>query len=191
MPDSAIKRCTKCGQDKPPTEFFQQATARDGRSPWCKACRSEQARKNRADRPEMMRAYNRRYQETHGEVIRERWHLHREANLEAERERDRLYYLANREAFRERNRRLYESRKAQVLAHYGEACACCGTTEKLSIDHVRSVGGHHRKSSAQAGAQLYRWLIKQGFPEGYQTLCIPCNCSKGRAERCILDHTEG
>jgi hypothetical protein len=192
MPDTATKRCPKCEQVKPLDDFYRQTRSRYGRQSWCKVCRSDQMRKKRVEQPEMMRAASRRYQAAHGDVIRERWRLHREANLEAEREREHLYYLASQEAIRERNRRLYEGLRAQVLAHYGEACTCCGSTEKLSIDHVRSIGGHNRKNStASRGAKLYRQLIKQGFPGGYQTLCTRCNSSKGRGERCILDHTEG
>jgi len=35
---------------------------------------------------------------------------------------------------------------------------------------------------------LDRWLIKNGFPEGFQTLCRPCNGSKGDGDRCKLNH---
>lgn len=37
---------------------------------------------------------------------------------------------------------------------------------------------------------MYRWLIKNGFPEGFQTLCWPCNRSKGNRQVCQLDHEE-
>jgi len=33
-----------------------------------------------------------------------------------------------------------------------------------------------------------RWLVKNGFPEGFQTLCRPCNVSKKRGTRCRLKH---
>jgi hypothetical protein len=35
---------------------------------------------------------------------------------------------------------------------------------------------------------FYRWLVRQGFPDGYQALCNSCNLSKGPSERCSLDH---
>ena len=77
--------------------------------------------------------------------------------------------------------------RAAVLGHYGTACACCGAAERLSIDHVEGNGARHRqelfggKSSSQ---RMYRWLVKQGFPDGFQTLCLPCNQSKGNGREC-------
>jgi hypothetical protein len=31
---------------------------------------------------------------------------------------------------------------------------------------------------------MYRWLRDNGFPEGFQMLCLSCNDSKGTGERC-------
>ena len=35
---------------------------------------------------------------------------------------------------------------------------------------------------------FYGWLIANGFPPGYQTLCRPCNASKADSPACRLDH---
>lgn len=69
--------------------------------------------------------------------------------------------------------------RAAVLTHYGYRCLCCGeTTEKfLSIDHVKGGGCIHRKSLGSS-TRLYSWLIKEGFPEGFQVLCHNCNFAK-------------
>jgi hypothetical protein len=37
----------------------------------------------------------------------------------------------------------------------------------------------------------YRWLRDNGFPEGFQILCLSCNDSKGTGERCTLAHIDG
>jgi NAD-dependent SIR2 family protein deacetylase len=69
-----MKRCTKCGEDKPPVEFRRDRSRRDGRYPQCKAC-EEEWRKSNAERlkayhrawnranPEKKRAHDRRYRE--------------------------------------------------------------------------------------------------------------------------------
>jgi hypothetical protein len=76
-----------------------------------------------------------------------------------------------------------------VFAHYGTACACCGTTEDLSIDHVNGGGSQHREElNCKGGVHFYFWLIDRGFPEGYQTLCVPCNSSKADGPSCRLVH---
>jgi hypothetical protein len=74
-----------------------------------------------------------------------------------------------------------------VLDHYGRSCRCCSVTEQLTIDHVNGDGAEHRKTVN--GAQLYRWLVENDFPEGFQTLCFNCNASKRAGPRCLLDHS--
>jgi len=81
--------------------------------------------------------------------------------------------------------------KRRVLEHYGTACACCGATEDLTIDHINGDGKAHRDELGNpSSSTFYHWLARNGFPEGYQTLCTPCNLSKGNRECCLL-HGEG
>jgi hypothetical protein len=78
-----------------------------------------------------------------------------------------------------------------VFTWYGEACACCGITERLTIDHIDGTGQEHRQrlfGGAHGGNVFYHWLIRQSFPPGYQTLCRPCNIRKRRRARCDLPH---
>jgi hypothetical protein len=86
-----------------------------------------------------------------------------------------------KQAMRQRDR-------AEVFAHYGTSCACCGATENLTIDHVNGGGNAHRRELGGGGVNFYRWLVKQELPPGYQTLCRPCNRSKSERERCALRH---
>jgi len=96
---------------------------------------------------------------------------------------------ANREAAREANRRWQAELRQAVFDHYGWACVCCAATDRLTIDHVNGDGAEHR---AQVGGtwQIYRWIIANGFPEGFQTMCLPCNVSKKRGTHCRLKHRE-
>jgi hypothetical protein len=88
-----------------------------------------------------------------------------------------------------RARRRLAARNA-VFDHYGWTCRCCGATEDLSIDHVRGGGTAHRRTLFRwdSGTDFYLWLVRQGFPAGYQTLCMPCNRSKADGPRCRLYH---
>lgn len=63
----------------------------------------------------------------------------------------------------------------QVFAHYGNFCACCGESRRefLSIDHINGAG------KVRGEPDIYRRLIREGFPEGFRTLCFNCNCSIG------------
>lgn len=99
------------------------------------------------------------------------------------------------ESQRRTARRMYQRVRQQVFDHYGRSCACCGATERLSIDHIDSNGGEHRKevrglSQGGSSINMYRWLIRNGFPDGFQILCLSCNQSKGKRDRCRLRHED-
>jgi hypothetical protein len=79
-------------------------------------------------------------------------------------------------------------RRKAVLDHYGRACACCGTTENLTVDHVNGGGNKHRAQIGEGSYGFYRWLVVNGFPAGFQILCAPCNRSKADRESCRLNH---
>ena len=71
--------------------------------------------------------------------------------------------------------------KIKVLTHYGNGkCACvkCGFDDirALSIDHIGGGGREHMRN-AKIG-NMYLWLWKQNFPDGYQTLCMNCQFIK-------------
>jgi hypothetical protein len=89
-------------------------------------------------------------------------------------------------------KRRREAVKAVVFAHYGLQCACCGATDDLTIDHVNGGGEIHRQQlfgdTWDVSLQFYRWLITQGFPPEYQTLCVRCNASKGTGPACRIEH---
>jgi hypothetical protein len=75
--------------------------------------------------------------------------------------------------------------KTIVLKHYGKGhrLQCCwrGCTvidvDMLSIDHVNDNGAEHReritkgKHRTGGGINFYQWLLRNAFPDGYQTLC--------------------
>lgn len=70
-------------------------------------------------------------------------------------------------------------RRDAVLKVYGGYCQCCGETqyEFLAIDHIEGGGMNHRR--ALRSQNIYPWLIKNNYPEGFQVLCHNCNLAKG------------
>lgn len=78
-------------------------------------------------------------------------------------------------------KRFKKNTKEVVFEHYGNACACCGEDEQefLTIDHIHNNGSKHRKENDTGkGFNLYRWLINNNYPSGFQLLCWNCNCAK-------------
>ncbi len=75
----------------------------------------------------------------------------------------------------------HQAVKDEVFGHYGGyACACCGETERafLTIDHVRNDGAKHRREQGRKAYSICRWLRLNGFPDGFQVLCMNCNWAK-------------
>ena len=102
----------------------------------------------------------------------------------------RALYPEKRAAERKRYRRRRQAReREQVFTHYGTSCSCCGATQRLTIDHVDGDGAEHRRAMGNRGGyRTYHWLVMNGFPAGFQTLCEPCNLSKARKHTCHLIH---
>ncbi len=142
--------------------------------------------------PEARHAEYLRYRERYPGRVAENSRRSYEANREARLEWQRQYREANREVLRARVAASEAKPRAAVFAHYGTACACCGTTGRLTIDHVNGGGAEHREqlfgTARKGGTPFYRWLIRQGFPDGYQVLCAACNASKQTGERCRINH---
>lgn len=91
--------------------------------------------------------------------------------------------------YRNRHRRLAQMHqrdqalKTEVMWIYGggrAVCVMCGENRLacLSIDHIAGGGNTHRQGLRKQGREFYAWLRKQGFPEGYQTLCMNCQFVK-------------
>lgn len=103
--------------------------------------------------------------------------------------RTKAYYQANKATLRPKENAANRSKRARIkeavfAAYGGYRCACCGETEKafLTLDHIANDGASNRRKIAgkrhAAGYTTYDWLVKNGFPAGYQVLCMNCNFGK-------------
>lgn len=102
------------------------------------------------------------------------------------RRRDR-YHSRYREKRIAEHRIAHQALKQLVFAAYGGAkCACCGERhqEFLSIDHANGDGAAHRKSIGWVSGNIYGWLKKNKFPEGFRILCMNCNFALGHVGYC-------
>lgn len=68
--------------------------------------------------------------------------------------------------------------KKTIMNYYGKICQCCGESNLvfLSLDHINGGGTKHRKEIGIG--KLYRWIVKNNFPSGFQVLCMNCNWAK-------------
>jgi hypothetical protein len=85
--------------------------------------------------------------------------------------------------------------KRMVIDHYSggtNACMCCGETEPkfLALDHINNDGSEERgRLGSWLGSAFYYWLIKRGYPTGYQVMCHNCNFSKAKHGSVFTDST--
>lgn len=106
-----------------------------------------------------------------------------ECRLAKNRERSARRYNEKRVSVALRIKANYLGHKLAVFGHYGSECACCGEKEALflTIDHVDNDGHLHRREPGRSSHNnIYGWLVRSGFPEGFQTLCSNCNHGKHR-----------
>jgi len=132
---------------------------------------TEWQRKRRRENPERDREYSRQYYWRHKDDPE--WREKRRAYLKK-------YCLLHKEACHANSRKWHQARKAEAIEHYGKVCACCGesTYEFLCIDHINGGGNRHRKQLG-CSRNFFHWLKRNGFPEGFRTLCHNCNQSLG------------
>lgn len=80
----------------------------------------------------------------------------------------------------EKNRNYNRQLKQQIMAHYGDVCACCGESEliMLSLDHINGDGAKHRKEIGRVN--FYSWVRANGYPDFLRILCFNCNIGRYR-----------
>lgn len=79
--------------------------------------------------------------------------------------------------------------RLEILNHYSKtplpSCACCSerNIEFLTLDHIYNNGAEERKNGLE-GRNLFYYLRKNNFPDGYQVLCMNCNWAKAKYGYC-------
>ena len=128
---------------------------------------------------EKQREWSRKYYQENREKVLERVRLHYQENKERIVKWHRNYAEAGYRA------KWYLKKKVEILSHYSDGtikCAHCGFDDirALSIDHIDGGGAPHRKMT---GNDIYGWLKRNGFPKGYQVLCMNCQLIKRQVNR--------
>jgi len=123
------KKCSKCEEVKPLTDYYKRSASKDGLCYQCKTCKNKTAMKwqqtdkyktykaEYAKRPEVVEK-NRQYYKDNKEAIIERARQYQLDNKEYVAERSKQYRLANKEIIAERNKQ-YQKENLDAVAKYG------------------------------------------------------------------------
>lgn len=158
-----LKRCTKCGEDKPRSEFHKRSASKDGLFPHCKSCWLERCRRFHAENrdvvnarvavyakanPKKIKAKAKRQYEENKEHVLARHAAWRKANPDYHKDRDRREYDANPERWRRASAKYRATLKGNGHEPYQRidiydrdegVCHLCGgfvEWDDFSIDHV-------------------------------------------------------
>jgi len=114
---------------------------------------------------------------------KQKYQLHRDQELQ----QCHKYYQENKDKYHQQNKIKHQILKQNILSHYSKGKICCKKCGKtniniLSIDHIKGGGIKHTKeicgSVRGGGVYLYRWLLKNNYPKGFQVLCMNCQFIK-------------
>jgi hypothetical protein len=128
-----VKRCRRCGEDKPLDEFYAEKSGRDGRRPECKACTAAQRKQWYAANKEREIARVRAWQQANPDRVKASQHKNREQRNRKMRE----LHLRNKFD-------LTPAQYDQMLDRQGGGCAICGDPARadssLHVDHDHGSG---------------------------------------------------
>lgn len=185
------KRCSKCGEWKPYTEFYKNSTYTDGYAGKCKECKKDYQQKWRENNREEHRAYSREYYQDHKEERLGYYKEWREENPEKKRASDKRWRREHPERMRAMRKVQNARRRAlemeaegdytpeewlSLKQRYGDRCLKCGAHEsevKITPDHIVPL--------FQGGANSI---------DNIQPLCWSCNAAKGAEVADYRPHAE-
>ncbi len=126
------KRCTKCGETKPRSEFGRHKGKKDDLRSRCKGCRTDGQRDYVARNRDKVRAYDRKYRSEHREPLREKCKRYRGRNQQEIYRRHQQWRAANpaRAAVMGRARAAVYTSELEP-----QPCEICGDTTNIHAHH--------------------------------------------------------
>lgn len=180
------KRCLKCGEIKPRSQFDGDRTRSDGLYPSCKTCQKERNRRYRAEKreeiearrrarrladPDQTRQRSRAYYAAHAEHMREKRRNYYATNTEKVRQTNRDWRIRNREAVLVSNRRHHATYPERHRAsHLVNSAIRAGRLPRVDTQFCFVCG-----TSADQGATMEYHHVDYDKPFDIFPVCISCH----------------
>jgi flagellar biosynthesis GTPase FlhF len=100
-----MKKCSKCGEVKPLTEFYKHESTKDRLFTYCKVCKNKQNKEYRENNPEKVKETRKKYYKNNLEKIKEQNRKWVENNLEKVKENQKEWARKNRDKRRESDKK--------------------------------------------------------------------------------------
>ena len=117
------KVCTKCGEEKPLTEFYRDRQKSDGLSSSCKICAQAKKKEYYEANQEKVKASVAAYREANQEKVKAKNAAYREANKEKVKAQKAAFHEANPEKVKAHSDAYYKANKEKIAARRAECRA--------------------------------------------------------------------
>jgi len=110
------KRCYKCKQWLPITEFSSNRSKKDGLRDECKPCHRADSKRRKKERPDLRRAADRRYAQKHSDLIHANQKRSREKHKDKIAKARKIYYADHKEYYARKNKEWIEHNRERSRA---------------------------------------------------------------------------
>lgn len=179
------KKCSRCKEILPISNFYIKYKNPDRYYPECKSCRYDIVKNYTKKNEKHCKERAIKYYIDNKKIIQTRRSEYRAKNYTHVLEINQTWVMENKQKVLETKRKHNKKLRETFLDMYGRSCACCGETavEFLTIEHKLGQKGivRHKK---ETGKFAYSKATKEYRPDLYEVLCMNCNFSKGRYGYC-------
>lgn len=167
-PDSTtLKRCTKCGEEKPRDQFNSDRTKKDGLYSSCKTCASAQAKQFRIDNPEHVLERSKRYRIKHAEKHRAYQRRYRLEHPDYYTEYLRKWAAENKDKVREYRKRTSTKERYKEIRRIRQARVRAGGS--FTLADVEDL----KKNQTDSSGRIRCWWCKRPIDKWHIDHVIP------------------
>jgi hypothetical protein len=100
-----------------------------------------------------------------------------------------MHYKNNREELLKESKERAAKLRLAAISNYSNGtnmCSCCKEShiEFLTIDHLPNAPHKRDNKKKKGGREIFYWLKKNNYPDGFRVLCMNCNFSHGKYGYC-------